>query len=539
MSEITAYAGDLINTEDMTIAENLDRIINAKSAIRDAITAKGGQVSEDARIDQYPAAIEALPSGDEKFKTFMTSGIDENNDIIFPQDIRTIRNCALSGIPTIRNCNIPEGVTDIGKSLFNPNAWITIDNLTIPSTTTTIGSYFLNSSTYQADVKNLYFNAKNCVLETGGGTGGGFMLGLTYVGNYYIGDNVTRLDSYFGCSRPLTGYPRNGKIGLKNSGAYIELPNSLTSMYANFSDFSSAGKNDWVTEVEIPSNITTMPSCFMNQTKLTKFISNPLVPPTINTETFNKAPSTMEIYVHLSALEAYQSASNWSKRAAYIIPIEQPKNIILTSYNPVTIKSFTKNFNVECVFELEAEDGTKFNSNKTYKLTTDENLGDEPVSKNFDIEFLGFNFTITITQTANDPKTITNVENYGTYGFNLNNNGYYESNNKGKSSSFAYATVTFVPQSDSVTFECINSGESNYDYGIISQLNKELTKTATGDTSTTLVKKSFKGLSSLNPVDVVYDGLSVGETYTITVKFIKDSGGDQGNDSFQFKVKGE
>lgn len=47
----------------MTITENLDRIIDAKEAIKDAIVSKGGQVSEGARIDDYPAAIEALPSG--------------------------------------------------------------------------------------------------------------------------------------------------------------------------------------------------------------------------------------------------------------------------------------------------------------------------------------------------------------------------------------------------------------------------------------------------------------------------------------------
>lgn len=75
MSEnITAYAGDLINTEDMTIAENLDRIINAKEAIKEAIVSKGGQVTEDARIDQYPAAIEALPSGgDDSFSLTFTN----------------------------------------------------------------------------------------------------------------------------------------------------------------------------------------------------------------------------------------------------------------------------------------------------------------------------------------------------------------------------------------------------------------------------------------------------------------------------------
>lgn len=62
----------------MTIAENLNRIIDAKEAIKEAIVAKGGQVTADAKIDEIPAAIEALPSG-EKQEPFYVETINKVN----------------------------------------------------------------------------------------------------------------------------------------------------------------------------------------------------------------------------------------------------------------------------------------------------------------------------------------------------------------------------------------------------------------------------------------------------------------------------
>lgn len=43
--------------------QELTRIQGAKSALRDAILAKGGTLNEDARIDEYAPAVHSLPSG--------------------------------------------------------------------------------------------------------------------------------------------------------------------------------------------------------------------------------------------------------------------------------------------------------------------------------------------------------------------------------------------------------------------------------------------------------------------------------------------
>jgi hypothetical protein len=63
-----------------TIAQNLQRLVNAKSAISEAITAKGGTVSTGDGFEDFPAGIASIPSGggDVKIGTFSidTGAID-------------------------------------------------------------------------------------------------------------------------------------------------------------------------------------------------------------------------------------------------------------------------------------------------------------------------------------------------------------------------------------------------------------------------------------------------------------------------------
>lgn len=86
--------------------------------------------------------------------------------------------------------------------------------------------------------------------------------------------------------------------------------------------------------------------------------------------------------------------------------------------------------------------------------------------------------------------------------------------------------------------QCINSGEANYDYGIISQPNKTLLKSNSDDgtSGSTNVFKNFKGQSSLNPVTITIP-LPRGESI-VYIKFRKSSA-SSGNDSLQFKILNE
>lgn len=119
------------------------------------------------------------------------------------------------------------------------------------------------------------------------------------------------------------------------------------------------------------------------------------------------------------------------------------------------------------------------------------------------------------------------------YGFALNRNGYYESQNKGVGSSCALCRVRFVAnESCSIAFSVINYADSGYDYGLFGALDTALTKDINEDSG---VKKSYKNEHSANATSLVYEDIPPGDHF-IDVKFIKDSWGDGNNDSLQFKV---
>ena len=116
----------------------------------------------------------------------------------------------------------------------------------------------------------------------------------------------------------------------------------------------------------------------------------------------------------------------------------------------------------------------------------------------------------------------------------MNSNGYYESNNKAKASSYAICKLNIQATSNCTLYlDCINFAESNFDYGILSNLDSSLTSSSTADTA---YYKSFKGLQSADVQTVTYNNIAAGSHF-IYIKYIKDSSVDQNNDSLQFKVR--
>ena len=131
--------------------------------------------------------------------------------------------------------------------------------------------------------------------------------------------------------------------------------------------------------------------------------------------------------------------------------------------------------------------------------------------------------------------TITNRSS--TYGFYLNNNNYYESNNKGKSSSYAVCRVTInAPNEAKMYIDCINYAESTYDFGLLSKLNTSLALSNSADSSSK-VQKSFSGSQSASIQTVSYT-IPKGTNF-IDIKYRKDSSVNSNNDSLQFKIRFE
>lgn len=132
--------------------------------------------------------------------------------------------------------------------------------------------------------------------------------------------------------------------------------------------------------------------------------------------------------------------------------------------------------------------------------------------------------------------TVTDATGTNNYGFKLNSSGYYESQNKAQSSSYALAVVSFTLNTNgSIIFKAISYGESNFDFGIFSTLDATLSASNSADSSN--VYKSYKGESSATEKELVYSNVSSG-THTIYIKYIKDGSVDKDNDTLQFKLVG-
>ena len=130
------------------------------------------------------------------------------------------------------------------------------------------------------------------------------------------------------------------------------------------------------------------------------------------------------------------------------------------------------------------------------------------------------------------------VENQGEYGFALNGDGYYESCNKGIHSSYAMCAVTFSTTTGHIYLDCINSGEGGYDYGIVSTLDTAFAASNESVSSSRVATRVFSGVQDasgrLCTLDIPVPDR--GE-HVIWIKYIKDSSGNNGNDSLQFAVR--
>ena len=118
------------------------------------------------------------------------------------------------------------------------------------------------------------------------------------------------------------------------------------------------------------------------------------------------------------------------------------------------------------------------------------------------------------------------------YGFVLNNDGYWESQNQGVNNSYAMCIVRVSASGNKLLrFDCINYAESTYDYGVFSNIDEMLSYSYEVDNN---YYHSFRGSQSPQIQTVTYD-IGLGE-YFICIKFRKDQSQHTGNDSLQFKA---
>ena len=262
------------------------------------------------------------------------------------------------------------------------------------------------------------------------------------------------------------------------------------------------------------------------------------------------------IYVPLSLYYEWKEATNWATYASKIQPkgegIGAFNGVGKLTYNEATTLvanyvSETEPTNITITVSnpnaLEIGQYTIDNEAKTITIpVTAKNVSDTvtvTLTATFGESVQSRTLSIKIKESFKTPSfTVTDVEG-ASYNFVLNDAGYYESTNKKvlNSAALCKLNITDLEDTTKIIFDCINSGEANYDYGMISKINTTLGTTNNEDSASNLFV-SFKGQSSTNVVSKSYPVSAVAACY-FTLKYRKDSSGDQGSDSLQFKVRFE
>lgn len=148
-----------------------------------------------------------------------------------------------------------------------------------------------------------------------------------------------------------------------------------------------------------------------------------------------------------------------------------------------------------------------------------------------------------IPHTTDEPTYTVSTANGASYGFALNGNNYYQSQNNRVDKSAAVCRIDFnLPVRCLVTIQYINYAEATYDFGVFGNIDSTLSNTyySAGNGGATITDSSYKlacNTSSYNTssVQTITYEIPAGEHY-IYVKYSKDDATSSNNDTLQFKI---
>lgn len=154
----------------------------------------------------------------------------------------------------------------------------------------------------------------------------------------------------------------------------------------------------------------------------------------------------------------------------------------------------------------------------------------------------GTDVTSSFVERTDSPASY-DVENVGSYGFELNSSGYYVNNNVGISKTAAVCRVTFnVPVSATATFTFINYSEQGYDFGVFGELDTALNHNyyAAGSSGASITDSDYRlacNTSTYNNTSThtLEYTMSAGEHF-VDIKYSKDDASDDNDDTLKFKV---
>jgi hypothetical protein len=330
--------------------------------------------------------------------------------------------------------------------------------------------------------------------------------------------------------------------------SYIDLPNAETLGDRAFYNCISLRK------VHLPSVTTFGDYAFNGCTSLKALVLSSDTVCSAPKNAFDNTPIANKqgfIYVPSTLVESYKSSYTWKNFQIKAMEEAVLSEICGRSLLRNTAKQITIDYYCPVNDEFEPII-TVTSSNDSVVSVSNVVVTDTDITFDISSHDVDGEATVTVTLTTGD-QVLTQSANFkvietalpcdysveaidgAAYGFTLNDAGYYESQNKGVGNSYAVCKVNFFSNGIyTMKLNCINSGESNYDFGILSDVDTTLTLSNAEDSSN--VFKSFKGLSSTEVQTVDYGFIPEGDHF-IYIKFRKDGSSNSGNDSLQFVIE--
>ena len=531
-----------VNTEYMTIPS--DMIWNYSS--NDII---------DSRIKQITSAKTTLQYDQIRFnKALYVATAKEFNGLILsnltkyiyiPSTITTLGMALFLNCTNLSSVTIPDGVTSIPQFCFEncynltsvtiPESVTSIDlgafqrcynltSVTIPDSVTSIGPQAFSNCTNLSSI-TIPESVTSIEQNTFGSSGISSLIipdGVTTLNNYPFQDCYNLTSVTIPDSVTSIGYNSFNNCPLKTVviSSSAPLDSQQFSVYSVVSfDFSgcksvptlSRGLPDsqYIDVIKVPSRLY---YDWINTDNWT-ILADKIEP--VGTDFLYTEGDTLSLYNKTLTIVVYYQSDT------------APTDITIAASNPdtVVIGDYTLNETTKTI---------------TFTVTT-QSITDTAVitiGATLDGTKKEITHSIRIKEVYKTPSfTVEDVEG-ASYNFVLNDDGYYESTNKGVDSSAALCKVNITDLEDStaVVFDCINSGEAYSDFGLISNIDTTLGTTSTIDTTGVWV--NFRGPSSTSVQTKTYSVDNVASGY-FTLKFIKDKSTASGNDSLQFKVRFE
>lgn len=195
----------------MSIETKLQKVLNSKASIKNAIADKGGTITDATPLDEYDTSVISIP------------------------DDSTIRRQICEGVRTF---DIPQGTTSITNYIFY--GWGTLVSVTIPDTVTTIGSYnFYGTILRKCVIPNSVTTiGRNCFSVTNNLVDITFGSGITELGNNMFQSKTRNLD--FNISVLATEPPTLGTgFAPSNFTGKIYVPDDSVNDYKTATNWST------------------------------------------------------------------------------------------------------------------------------------------------------------------------------------------------------------------------------------------------------------------------------------------------------------